>query len=62
MNQGPTEIIVKPKYTCSGCAFLKLNDWKFYGEDDDTDSGEDDGTDSGTDARCTKTENIITSY
>jgi hypothetical protein len=48
---GPSK---KVSYYCNGCSFLKTEDWKFYGENDDIDSG--------TDATCTKENKNIASY
>jgi hypothetical protein len=45
---------IKTTYHCFGCSYLKLETWKFYGENDDVDSG--------TDARCMKEDRDISSY
>jgi hypothetical protein len=42
------------KLTCTGCKHLSLEDWTFYGENDEIDRG--------TDARCEKAGRNIASY
>lgn len=45
---------VQQKLVCAGCAALKLSDWSFECENDETDRG--------TDAQCTAADRHIASY
>ncbi len=51
IQEGPLQRIL---YSCHGCKYLWLEDWEFYGENDDVDRG--------TDAKCLKENKNITSY
>jgi hypothetical protein len=50
-QDGPKMIV---KYTCEGCIHLETEDWRFYGENDETDSG--------TSAHCKAADKFLSSY
>lgn len=51
MQLGPS---TRTTYHCQGCTFLHLEDWKWYGENDEVDRG--------TDATCNKVHMQIAAY